>query len=164
MRHIINLEVENSAGVMARIVGLFSARGFNIESIVAGKAEEDGTARITLVVIGDDWVIEQVNKQLNKLIDVIRVTDVTKEDFVNRELLLVKIHCPPVKRTEASLVGNIFGAKVVDISAKSLTFEVTGSESKIIAFLQTVRPFGIKEVERTGPIAMVRDFNPRSSE
>jgi len=164
MRHIINLEVENSAGVMARIVGLFSARGFNIESIVAGKAEEDGTARITMVVIGDDWVIEQVNKQLNKLIDVIRVTDVTKEDFVNRELLLVKIHCPPVKRTEASLVGNIFGAKVVDISAKSLTFEVTGSESKIIAFLQTVRPFGIKEVERTGPIAMVRDFNPRSSE
>ncbi|HNW58927.1 MAG TPA: acetolactate synthase small subunit [bacterium] len=164
MRHIINLEVENSAGVMARIVGLFSARGFNIESIVAGKAEADDIARITLVVIGDDWVIEQVSKQLNKLIDVIRVTDVTREDFVNRELLLVKIHCPPVKRTEASLVGNIFGAKVVDISVKSLTFELTGSESKIIAFLQTLRPFGIKEIERTGPIAMVRDFNPRSSE
>jgi acetolactate synthase-1/3 small subunit len=164
MRHIINLEVENSAGVLARIVGLFSARGFNIESIVAGKAEQEDTARITLVVIGDDRVIEQVNKQLNKLIDVIRVTDVTREDYVSREVLLVKIHCPPPKRTEASLVGNIFGAKVVDISNRSLTFELTGSESKIIACLQTLRPFGIKEIARTGPIAMVRDFNPHSSE
>ncbi len=164
MRHIINLEVENSAGVMARIVGLFSARGYNIESIVAGKAIEECTARITLVVIGDDRIIEQVNKQLNKLIDVIRVTDVTREDFVNRELLLVKIHCQPARRTEASLVGNIFSAKVVDISAKSLTFELAGSESKVAAFLQTLRPFGLKEVARTGPIAMVRDFNPRSQE
>lgn len=164
MRHIINLEVEHSAGVMARITGLFGARGFNIESIVAGRAEEDGTARITLVVRGEDWVIEQVNKQLHKLIEVIRVTDVTRDDFVNRELVLVKIHCPPAKRTEASLVGNIFGAKVVDISVKSLTFELTGSESKITAFLQTLRPFGIKEISRTGPVAMVRDFNPRSQE
>jgi len=162
MRHIINLEVENQSGVMARIVGLFSARGFNIESIVAGKAMEDGTARITLVVHGDAWVIEQVNKQLNKLIDVIRVTDVTKNDFINRELVLVKIHCTPPRRTEASLVGNIFGAKVVDISAKSMTFELTGSESKVTAFLQTIYPFGVKEIARTGPIAMVRDFNPKA--
>ena len=159
MRHIINLEVENNSGVLARIAGLFSARGFNIESITAGKAITTDTAHITLVVRGDDWVIEQVNKQLNKHIDVIRVTDVTKNDFVNRELLLVKVACPPQKRSEVSQIVNIFRAKVVDISNRSMTMELTGSEPKINAFLDTVKTIGIKEIARTGPIAMLRDSN-----
>jgi acetolactate synthase-1/3 small subunit len=159
MRHIINLEVENNSGVLARIAGLFSARGFNIESITAGRAETSDIAHITLVVRGDDWVIEQVNKQLNKLIDVIRVSDVTKNDFVGRELVLVKVACPPTKRSDLTQIISIFRAKVVDISNRSMTMELTGIEAKINAFLETVRPFGIKEIARTGPIAMLRDSN-----
>ena len=160
MRHIINLEVENHSGVLARIAGLFSARGFNIESLSVGKMDSD-TARMTLVVRGDDWVIEQVNKQLNKLIDVIRVTDVTQNDFVGRELVLVKVNCTAAKRTDISHLVNIFRAKVVDISNKSMTLELTGSESKINAFLETLRPFGIKETARAGTIAMIRDSNAK---
>jgi acetolactate synthase I/III small subunit len=158
MRHIINLEVENSSGVLARIAGLFSARGFNIDSLSVGKMDAE-TARVTLTVKGDDWVIEQVNKQLNKLIDVIRVTDVTENDYVGRELVLAKVNCPPAKRNDISQLVGIFRAKVVDISQKSMTLELTGSESKINAFLDTLKPFGIKEIARTGGIAMVRDSN-----
>ncbi len=161
MRHIINLEVENHSGVLARIAGLFSARGFNIESISIGKADPDETSHITLVVRGDDWVIEQVNKQLNKLIDVIRVTDVTKakNNFVGRELILVKVSCSPSKRIDVTQIVNIFGAKVVDISKSSMTLEVTGSESKVNAFLEIMQSFGIKDIARTGTVAMLRDFN-----
>ncbi len=159
MRHIINLEVENQAGILARIAGLFSARGYNIESLTVGLPRSDGSSSMTLVVRGDDWVIEQVTKQLNKLIDVIRVSDVTGKDFVARELVLVKIACSPAKRGEASQIANIFRAKVVDISNRSLTFELTGSEAKINAFLETVKTFGIKETARTGTVAMVRDSN-----
>ena len=161
MRHIMNLEVENQSGVLARISGLFSARGFNIESIAAGKAEPNETVRITLVVRGDDWLIEQVKKQLNKLIDVVRVVDVTKakNNFVSRELLLVKVNCPPSKRAEISQLVSIFGAKVVDISTRSIGMELAGLEAKINAFLETLQPFGIKEIARTGTIAMLRDFS-----
>jgi acetolactate synthase-1/3 small subunit len=160
MRHIINLEVENHSGVLARIAGLFSARGFNIESLSVGKAEPDESAFMTLVVRGDDWVIEQVNKQLNKLIDIIRVTDVTntKNNFVARELLLVKVNCTPTKRTDLTAIVNIFGAKVVDISHKTISMELSGIEAKINAFLETIRPFGIREIARSGAIAMLRDF------
>jgi acetolactate synthase-1/3 small subunit len=160
MRHIINLEVENHSGVLARIAGLFSARGFNIESLSVGKAEPDESAFITIVVRGDDWVIEQVNKQLNKLIDIIRVTDVTntKNNFVARELLLVKVNCSPTKRTDLTAIVNIFGAKVVDISHKTISMELSGIEAKINAFLETIRPFGIREIARSGAIAMLRDF------
>ena len=159
MRHIINLEVENNSGVLARIAGLFSARGFNIESISAGKAESADTSRLTLVVRGDDWIIEQVTKQLNKLIDVIKVTDVTQNDYVARELVLVRVNCPPSKRLEVNQIIEIFRAKVVDISHKTMTMELTGSEPKINAFLETLKGFGIKEVRRTGPLAMIREFN-----
>jgi acetolactate synthase I/III small subunit len=159
MRHIINLEVENHSGVLARISGLFSARGFNIDCLTAARSEDEDTSNITLVVRGDDSVIEQVTKQLNKLIDVIRVTDVTENDFVGRELVLVKISCLPSRRVEVSSIADIFRAKVVDISAKSLTLELTGQEAKISAFIETLRPFGIKETARSGTIAMVRDSN-----
>ena len=161
MRHIINLEVENQAGVLARIAGLFSARGFSIESISAGKALPNETVPMTLVVHGDDLIIEQVKKQLNKLIDVIRVTDVTqaKNNFVSREVLLVKVACAPTKRVEITQLINIFGAKVVDISSKSIGLELTGLQDKIDAFLNTLQPYGIKEMVRTGTVAMLRDFS-----
>lgn len=161
MRHIINVEVENNAGVLARVAGLFSARGFNIESLSVANTESADVSRMTLVVKGDDQIIEQIDKQLNKLIDVIRVTDVTKNYFVERELLLVKINCPPAKRSELSQVVNIFNAKVVDISPKSMTVEVSGSEDKIQAFIDTFKPYGFKEVARTGPVAMLRDANTK---
>ena len=160
MRHIINLEVENHSGVLSRIAGLFSARGFNIESLSVGK-EDSETSRITLTVRGDDWIIEQVNKQLNKLIDVIRVTDITENDYVGRELVLVKVNCPSNRRTDINQLVEIFRAKVVDISIRTMTLELTGSEHKIIAFIETLKPFGIKEVARTGTIAMIRDSNAR---
>lgn len=157
MRHIITLEVENNSGVLARIAGLFSARGFNIESLSVANAESVELSRMTLVVRGDDIIIEQINKQLNKLIDVIRVVDVTKNYFIERELTMARINCPPAKRGEVQQINEIFGAKVVDISPKSMTMEMVGSEAKIEAFLETMRPFGIKEVARTGPIAMLRE-------
>lgn len=159
MRHIINLVVENHSGVLARVSGLFSARGFNIDCLTAAKSDDEDTSNITLVVTGDDSVIEQVSKQLNKLIDVIRLTDVTENDFVGRELVLIKINCPPNRRVEVSAIANIFRAKVVDISAKSMMLELTGQEAKIAAFIETLRPLGIKEIARSGTIAMVRDSN-----
>lgn len=162
MRHIINLEVENHSGVLSRIAGLFSARGFNIESLSVANAESEDTSRMTLAVRGDDIIIEQITKQLNKLIDVIRVIDITANYFVGRELVLVRVNCPPTKRGDISQVNEIFGAKVVDISSKSMTMEMVGSEEKVEAFLETMRPFGIKEVARTGPIAMLREFKKKN--
>ena len=157
MRHIINLEVENNSGVLSRIAGLFSARGFNIETLSVGQAEPNETSRMTLVVRGNDEVIEQVNKQLNKLIDVIRVTDVTKNYYVSRDLVLVKVSVTPTKRNDISQLINIFGAKVVDISNKTMILELGSSEAKVNAFIETLRPFGIKEIARSGTISMLRD-------
>ena len=157
MRHIINMEVENKTGVLARISGLFSARGFNIDSLSVANTESEDISRMTLVVRGDDAIIEQISKQLNKLIDVIRVTDVTKNNYFDRELVLVKVNCPPSQRGDVSQVVSIFNAKVVDIGPKSMTLEVVGSEQKIDAFLETVRMYGFKEVARTGPISMIRE-------
>ncbi len=157
MRHIINMEVENKTGVLARISGLFSARGFNIDSLSVANTESEDISRMTLVVRGDDAIIEQISKQLNKLIDVIRVTDVTKNNYFDRELVLVKVNCPPSQRGDVSQVVSIFNAKVVDIGPKSMTLEVVGSEQKIDAFLDTVKMYGFKEVARTGPISMIRE-------
>lgn len=162
MRHIINLEVENHSGVLARIAGLFSARGFNIESLSVAHAEKEDVSRMTLAVRGDDAIIEQINKQLNKLIDVIRVIDITANYYVDRELVLVRVNCPPNKRGDIQQVNEIFGAKVVDISSKSMTMEMVGSEAKVDAFMETMRPFGIQEVARTGPIAMLREFKKKN--
>ena len=162
MRHIINLEVENHSGVLARIAGLFSARGFNIESLSVALAEEDDISRMTLAVRGDDAIIEQINKQLNKLIDVIRVIDITANYYVGRELVLVRVNCPPNKRGDIQQVNEIFGAKVVDISAKNMTMEMVGSEEKVGAFMETMQPFGVQEIARTGPIAMLREFKKKS--
>ncbi|MCK5740553.1 acetolactate synthase small subunit [bacterium] len=156
-RHVIAVEVENRPSVLARISGLFSARGYNIESL--NVAPMNDISHMTIVVRGDDQVLEQVNKQLNKLIDVIKVSDMTAVSFVDRELVLLKVHATKSTRSEILEVANVFRAKIVDISPKTLTIEATGSEGKINGIIGMLTPFGIKEVARTGKIAMSRDVH-----
>ena len=156
MKHIISVLVENHFGVLAHVAGLFSARGFNIDSLAVGETEDPTVSRMTIMAHGDDRVIEQINKQLNKLIDVIKVKDLTGEENISRELVLVKVHATASIRSDILQIVNTFRAKVVDVNPSSLTVEVTGSEEKIDAMLELLRPFGIKEVVRTGTIALAR--------
>ena len=158
MRHTINLLVENKMGSLSRIAGLFLARGYNIDSLSVGDAEEEGSSRMTIVVHGDDKVIEQITKQLNKVVDVLRVNDLTMESYVNRELALIKVQALPSKRSEIMQIVDVFRAKIVDISPQTLTIETTGSEDKVQAMINMLRPFGLKEVSRTGRIAIKREF------
>ena len=156
MKHIISTLVENHFGVLARISGLFSARGFNIDSLAVGETEDPTVSRMTIVTHGDDRVIDQIKKQLNKLIDVIKVQDLTEEDMIERELILVKVKANANTRADLMQIVNSFRAKVVDVNPKSVTVEVTGNESKIDAMLELLRPFGVREVARTGTIALSR--------
>ncbi len=158
MRHVFSVMVENKYGVLSRISGLFSARGYNIESISFASMNGDGTGQITMVVSGDEWVLEQVSKQLNKLIEVIKVVDMTGQNYIDRELVLVKVSSTKATRSEIVQVANIFRANIVDISPKTLTIEATGREDKINAIIGMLKPFGIKEVARTGIIAMKREY------
>ena len=158
MRHVFSVMVENKYGVLSRISGLFSARGYNIESISFASMNGDGTGQITMVVSGDEWVLEQVSKQLNKLIEVIKVVDMTGQNYIDRELVLVKVSSTKATRSEIIQVANIFRANIVDISPKTLTIEATGREDKINAIIGMLKPFGIKEVARTGIIAMKREY------
>ena len=155
-KHTIAVLVENRFGVLSRVAGLFSARGYNIESLSVGETLDPTVSRMTLEVSGDDEIIEQVIKQLRKLIDVIKVTDLTGENFVEREMVLVRVNAEPAVRAEALRVVDIFRAKVVDVTPKSYTIEVTGDEEKIVAFLELVKPLGIQEIVRTGKIALAR--------
>ena len=156
MKHTISVLVENHFGVLAHVAGLFSARGFNIDSLAVGETEDPSVSRMTIVAHGDDRVIEQITKQLNKLIDVIKVQDLTGEENIARELVLVKVQATATTRSDILQVVNTFRAKVVDVSPQSLTVEVTGNEEKVDAMLELLRPFGIKEVVRTGTIALAR--------
>jgi len=156
MKHTISVLVENKPGVLARIAGLFSARGFNIESLAVGETEDPSTSRMTIIVGGDERILEQVTKQLNKLIDVIKINDFTQEDFINRDLILLKVNAEGTKRAQIMELVDIFRAKIVDVSHKSLIIELTGDEEKVVSFINLVRPFGIKEMVRTGRIAMSR--------
>jgi acetolactate synthase-1/3 small subunit len=156
MKHTVAVLVENKPGVLTRVAGLFSRRGFNIESLAVGVTENPDTSRMTLVVSGDDHVLEQVVKQLNKLIDVIRVSDIPPEESVNRELALIKVGVDSSTRAEVMQIVDVFRAKIVDVGIKSLVVEVTGDESKINAIEQLLRQFGIKEMVRTGKIAVNR--------
>ncbi len=156
MKHTVAILVENKPGVLARVAGLFSRRGFNIESLAVGVTENPDTSRMTIVVSGDDHVLEQVMKQLNKLIDVIRVSDIPPEESVNRELALIKVGVDSSTRAEVMQIVDVFRAKIVDVGIKSLVVEVTGDESKINAMEQLLRQFGIKEMVRTGKVAMNR--------
>jgi len=158
MRHVFSVFVENKYGVLSRISGLFSARGYNIESISFASMNGEGTGQITMTVSGDEWVLEQVSKQLNKLIEVIKVVDMTGQNYIDREMVLVKVNSTKATRSEIVQVVNIFRAKIVDISPKTLTIEATGREDKINAIIGMLKPFGIKEVARTGIIAMKREY------
>jgi acetolactate synthase I/III small subunit len=156
MRHTISILVENQFGVLARVSGLFSARGYNIDSLCVAETEDPNISRMTVVVRGDDKVLAQIINQLNKLIDTVEVTDLTSEDHVERELVMVKVATTKKVRSELIEVANIFRARVIDIGTDALTVEVTGSEGKVGAFVDMMRPFGIIEVVRTGKVAIAR--------
>ncbi len=155
-KHTIAVLVENRFGVLSRVAGLFSARGYNIESLSVGETLDPTVSRMTLVVRGDEFVIEQAIKQLHKLIDVIKVTDLTEESHVKRELILMKVNAEPANRAEILRVADIFRAKVVDVTPATYTLEVTGDEQKIGAIVELLRPFGIQELVRTGKVAIAR--------
>jgi len=156
MRHTINVLVENEFGVLARVAGLFSGRGFNIESLSVAETLDPSISTMTIVTRGDDQVLEQITKQLNKLVSVIKVTDLLGKDYVAREMVLVKVAAKTETRAEILSITNVFRGKVVDVSSKGYTIEVTGDVEKIKAFLELLKPMGIKEVARTGQVALVR--------
>ncbi len=157
-KHTISILAENKFGALNRIVGLFSARGYNIDSISVGTTEDDSVARVTIVSKGDDDIIEQIIKQLNKLIDVTKVVDLTYVGFVERELILIKVAANRNTRSELMQISEIFRSKIVDISPRSMTIEATGSEKKVEAMIKMIEPFGIKEIARTGRVALKREF------
>jgi len=156
MKHTISVLVENRFGVLARVAGLFSSRGFNIDSLAVGETEDPGVSRMTIVVQGDEKILEQVNKQLNKLIDTIKVLDLTGEDFLDRELILIKVHAPQSTRSQILEIVDIFQAKIIDVKPATVTIEITGNAHKIKAVLDLLKGYGIKEMVRTGRIAISR--------
>lgn len=156
MKHILSALVENKPGVLAHVAGMFAARGFNIDSLVVGRTEEPALSRMTIVVIGDDRVVEQVRKQLARIIPVVKVQDFVGQPVVARDLMLIAVTSPPEKRPEILAMIEMFQGKVVDIGQKYIMVEVSGPEEKIEAFINICRPYGIKSVARTGTIAMPR--------
>ncbi len=156
LRHTLGILVENQPGVLSRVAGLFSGRGFNIESLTVAETADPNISRITLVTIGDERIVEQIVKQLNKLINVIKVIDFTNTDFVNREMALIKVKADSETRAEVLRISDIFRGKVVDVSPHSYTIEVTGNEEKIGAIMNLLKQIGIIEVVRTGKAAISR--------
>ena len=157
MQHIVSILVENKFGVLSRVAGLFSGRGFNVESISVGETLDPDISMMTIVTQGDDRIIEQITKQLNKLIDVIKVVDLTESDYVERETVLIKISARSEDRAEALRITDIFRARIVDSSPTTYTIELTGDSEKIQAIIHLLRPLGIKEMVRTGRIAISRE-------
>jgi acetolactate synthase-1/3 small subunit len=156
MKHIISALVENKPGVLAHVAGMFAARAFNIDSLVVGRTEDPALSRMTIVVIGDDRVVEQVRKQLAKIVPVVKVQDFVGQPVVARDLMLIAISAPPEKRPEILSLIEMFKGKVVDIGQKFVMVEISGPEEKIEAFINVCKPYGIKSVARTGTIAMAR--------
>ncbi len=157
MKHTLSVLVEDEAGVLTRIAGLFARRGFNIESLAVGPAEQMGVSRITMVVPGDDSVIEQLTKQLYKLVNVLKVQDISEVPCVERELMLMKINASSSTRSEIIELAQIFRARIVDVAEDSLTIEVVGDPGKMVAIVQVLNRFGIREIARTGKISLVRE-------
>jgi acetolactate synthase-1/3 small subunit len=157
MKYTLSILVEDEAGVLSRISGLFARRGFNIESLAVGPAEQIGVSRITMVLIGDPRTIEQLTKQLYKLINILKVQDITSIPCVERELMLLKVNTTQTTRAEILEIAQIFRAKIVDLTNESLTLEITGDPGKMIAIERLLLKFGIKEIARTGKIALSRD-------
>ena len=154
--HTLSVLVANKPGVLTHVSGLFSRRGYNIDSLTVGVTENPDISRMTIVVHGDEHVIEQVTKQLNKLIDIIKVVDISPQESVDRELALIKVNADADRRSEIVQIVDIFRARIIDVSAKSVVIETTGSSDKIDALEEMMRPFGIKEMVRTGKVALVR--------
>jgi len=156
MRHVISVLVENEFGVLSRISGLFSGRGFNIESLCVAETIDPNVSQMTIVTRGSDEIVEQITKQLRKLVTVIKVTDFTGTDFINREMVLIKVKATEGTRAEILSIADIFRAKIVDVSPKTYTVELTGDENKISAIIELFRPIGIIDLVRTGEIAIAR--------
>jgi acetolactate synthase-1/3 small subunit len=156
-KHILSMLVDNEPGVLSRVAGLFSGRGFNIDSLCVSETTDPLVSRITLVAVGDMTILEQIKKQLNKLINVIKVLDFTETDFVQRETALVKVRAKPENRAEILRMADIFRSTVVDVGTEYYTMEVTGDDGKISAFLKLLKPRGVKEIARTGPVALARE-------
>jgi acetolactate synthase-1/3 small subunit len=156
MRHVLSALVHNQPGVLAHISGMLASRGFNIDSLAVGETEDPNLSRMTFVVHGDDAVLEQVRKQLDKIVTVVQVQDISGEDFVERDLMLLKVKATPTQRMEITLLVEMFRARVVDVSPGDLMIEISGQERKIEAFIELMRPYGILELARTGRIALVR--------
>lgn len=155
-RHTITALVENKPGVLARVAGLFGRRGFNIHSLAVGTTQDPDLSRMTIVVEGDDRTLEQVTKQLNKLIDVVKVSDITQVETVDRELTLIKVNVDPAHRLEVMQLADTFRGKVLDVADKSLVIEITGAQDKINAMERLLRKYGIVEIMRTGKVVLVR--------
>ncbi len=156
MRHTLSVLVRNEFGVLSRVVGMFSGRGYNIESLSVAPTLDPKISHITLVTEGEDEVVEQISKQLHKLIDVIKVTDHTAGTFVDREMAMLKVAPPPEARAEVLRIAEIFRGKIVDVGPKSFVIEMTGAREKIEAIARLLEPLGLREMTRTGPLAMLR--------
>ncbi len=156
MKHIISALVQNQPGVLAHVAGMFAARGFNIDSLVVGRTENPDMSCMTIVVVGDDSVLEQVRKQLGKIVPVVKVRDFTDVAYVERDLALMRIHVSAEKRPEVIELVNLFRGRVVDVARSSMMVELSGPEEKIETFIGLVQPYGIRELARTGVIAMQR--------
>ncbi len=162
MRHVISALVQNEPGVLAQVAGMFAARGFNIDSLVVGRTEDPALSRMTIVVVGDDRVLEQVRKQLGKVVPVVKVRDFQGVDYVERDLMLIRVHVAPERRPEVIALVDLFRGRVVDVSRDSILIELSGPEEKLEAMIDLVRPYGVRELARTGVIAMPRGQRPPS--
>ena len=156
MRRVLSALVQNQPGVLAHISGMLASRGFNIDSLAVGETEDPHLSRMTFVVMGDDRVLDQIRKQLEKIVTVVQVQDISGENYVERDLMLIKIDAPPERRSEIRELVDIFRGRVVDVGARQLMIEISGQEQKIEAFIELMRPYDIIELVRTGRIAMVR--------
>ncbi|MFM2216689.1 MAG: Acetolactate synthase small subunit [Planctomycetota bacterium] len=165
MRHVLSATVQNVPGVLAHISGMLASRGYNIDSLAVGETEIAGLSRMTFVVRGDDRVVEQIRKQLEKIVTVVSVQDISSNDYVERDLMLIKVSASNgAKRSEIRELADIFRARVVDVGPEELMIEISGRENKIQAFIERMRPYNIIELVRTGRIAMVRGSNPNTLE
>jgi len=164
MRHVISALVMNEPGVLANVAGMFAGRGFNIDSLVVGRTESPELSRMTVVVDGDENVVEQVRKQLAKLVPVVKVRDFTGSAYIERDLALITVACPPERRGEITDLIGTFRAKVVDVARDSVMIEISGTEGKLEALLELLKPYGVKEMARTGVIAMARGMQPPREE
>lgn len=154
--NVLGILVENQPGVLSHVAGMFAARGFNIDSLVVGRTEDPNLSRMVIVTTGDQATLEQIRKQLGKIVTIVKVKNYSEQDCVERDLLLIQVHCPPDRRAELTQLANVFRGTVVDVGTKSVIIQLTGPEKKIEAFIELCRPYGILQLSRTGLIAMPR--------